>query len=99
MNGVLIDLPSPVNFRLWWNFGSLLGLVLSIQLLTGLFLAMHYTADVDLAFASVSHIFRDVNAGWLLRRVHANGASFFFICLYCHVGRGIYYGRYIFVKT
>ena len=84
---------------MWWNFGSLLGLVLTIQLLTGLFLAMHYTADVDLAFSSVSHIFRDVNAGWLLRSTHANGASFFFICLYSHVGRGLYYGRYMYVKT
>lgn len=60
---------------------------------------MHYTADVDLAFSSVSHIFRDVSAGWILRRTHANGASFFFICLYSHVGRGLYYGRYIYVKT
>ena len=99
MNGVLIDLPSPINFSMWWNFGSLLGLILTIQLTTGLFLAMHYTADVDLAFSSVRHIFRDVNSGWLLRRLHANGASFFFICLYSHVGRGLYYGRYIYVKT
>ena len=99
INGVLIDLPRPVNVSVWWNFGSLLGLVLVIQLATGIFLAMHYTADVDLAFASVRHIFRDVNAGWALRTVHANGASFFFICLYCHVGRGLYYRRYVFVKT
>ena len=94
-----MDLPSPVNFSIWWNFGSLLGLVLGVQLLTGIFLAMHYTADVELAFASVSHIFRDVNSGWLLRSTHANGASFFFICLYSHVGRGLYYGSYIYVKT
>lgn len=99
INGVLIDLPRPVNVSVWWNFGSLLGLVLVVQLATGIFLAIHYTADVDLAFASVSHIFRDVNAGWALRTVHANGASFFFICLYCHVGRGLYYRRYVFVKT
>nr|AKS04146.1 cytochrome b [Parasagitta setosa] len=99
VNGTLVDLPSPVNFSMWWNFGSLLGLVLGIQLATGLFLAMHYTADMELAFSSVSHIFRDVNAGWLLRSAHANGASFFFICLYCHVGRGLYYGSYMFVKT
>ena len=99
INGTLIDLPSPINFRIWWNFGSLLGLVLIIQLATGLFLAIHYTCDVNLAFASVNHIFRDVNRGWFLRRAHANGASFFFMCLYCHIGRGIYYGSYIFVKT
>nr|AKS04232.1 cytochrome b [Parasagitta elegans] len=99
MNGTLIDLPSPINFSMWWNFGSLLGLVLIIQLATGLFLAMHYTCDVHLAFASVNHIFRDVNSGWFLRSAHANGASFFFMCLYCHIGRGIYYGSYMFVKT
>ena len=99
INGTLVDLPSPLNFSVWWNFGSLLGLVLIIQLATGIFLAIHYTADVDLAFSSVRHIFRDVNSGWALRSMHANGASFFFICLYCHVGRGIYYGRYIFIKT
>ena len=96
VNGTILDLPRPVNFSMWWNFGSLLGLVLGVQLATGLFLAIHYTCDVDLAFSSVRHIFRDVNGGWILRRLHANGASFFFICLYCHVGRGIYYGRYIY---
>lgn len=74
-------------------------MLLVSQLLTGLFLAMHYTCDVSLAFASVDHIFRDVNRGWMLRSAHANGASFFFICLFCHIGRGIYYGRYIFIKT
>ena len=99
INGTLVDLPSPINFSIWWNFGRLLGLVLTIQLLTGIFLAIHYTADVELAFSSVSHIFRDVNGGWLLRSAHANGASFFFICLYCHVGRGLYYGSYMFTKT
>jgi len=95
----LIDLPSPVNLSVWWNFGSILGLILIIQLLTGIFLAIHYTADVSLAFSSVRHIFRDVNSGWLLRSTHSNGASFFFICLYCHVGRGLYYGRYIYIRT
>jgi len=73
--------------------------VLAVQLLTGLFLAIHYSCDVTLAFRSVRHIHRDVNGGWLLRRLHANGASFFFICLYSHIGRGIYYGRYLYVKT
>nr|YP_010161663.1 cytochrome b [Phyllophorella liuwutiensis]QRI59072.1 cytochrome b [Phyllophorella liuwutiensis] len=99
INGSLIDLPSPSNLSIWWNFGSLLGLCLIIQILTGIFLAMHYTADITLAFSSVSHICRDVNYGWLLRNIHANSASFFFICLYCHIGRGIYYGSYINQET
>nr|AKR07172.1 cytochrome b [Pseudorhaetus sinicus] len=94
INNSLIDLPSPSNISAWWNFGSLLGLCLGIQIITGIFLSMHYTANVDLAFNSVIHISRDVNYGWLLRTTHANGASFFFICLYLHVGRGLYYGSY-----
>nr|YP_010894948.1 cytochrome b [Phortica variegata]QXG19606.1 cytochrome b [Phortica variegata]QXG19619.1 cytochrome b [Phortica variegata]WJW73461.1 cytochrome b [Phortica variegata] len=98
-NNALVDLPAPINISSWWNFGSLLGLCLIIQILTGLFLAMHYTADVSLAFNSVNHICRDVNYGWLLRTLHANGASFFFICIYLHVGRGIYYGSYLFTPT
>jgi len=77
----------------------LLGLCLVVQILTGLFLAMHYTSHVDLAFSSVAHISRDVNYGWFIRRLHANGASWFFICLYLHVGRGIYYGSYIMLET
>nr|YP_010884213.1 cytochrome b [Pila globosa]WIW42431.1 cytochrome b [Pila globosa] len=99
MNGVLVDLPAPVNLSIWWNFGSLLGLCLVIQIATGLFLAMHYIPHVDLAFASVDHIMRDVNYGWLLRVIHANGASLFFICLYMHIGRGLYYGSYFFIHT
>nr|NP_982333.1 cytochrome b [Drosophila simulans]AAF77302.1 cytochrome b [Drosophila simulans]AAF77305.1 cytochrome b [Drosophila simulans]AAF77317.1 cytochrome b [Drosophila simulans]AAF77341.1 cytochrome b [Drosophila simulans]AAF77366.1 cytochrome b [Drosophila simulans] len=98
-NNALVDLPAPINISSWWNFGSLLGLCLIIQILTGLFLAMHYTADINLAFYSVNHICRDVNYGWLLRTLHANGASFFFICIYLHVGRGIYYGSYMFTPT
>nr|YP_009560258.1 cytochrome b [Oxysarcodexia thornax]QAA79156.1 cytochrome b [Oxysarcodexia thornax]QAA79169.1 cytochrome b [Oxysarcodexia thornax]QAA79195.1 cytochrome b [Oxysarcodexia thornax] len=98
-NSALVDLPAPINISAWWNFGSLLFLCLMIQILTGLFLAMHYTADVNLAFNSVNHICRDVNYGWLLRTMHANGASFFFICIYLHVGRGIYYGSYLFTPT
>nr|ARH54076.1 cytochrome b [Anthrenus verbasci] len=94
VNNSLIDLPSPSNISAWWNFGSLLGLCLMIQIITGLFLAMHYTANVELAFNSVIHICRDVNYGWLIRNLHANGASFFFVCLYMHVGRGMYYGSY-----
>nr|UPI55375.1 cytochrome b [Manocoreus sp.] len=99
INGSLIDLPSPSNISLWWNFGSLLGMCLMIQMITGIFLAMHYTANVELAFNSVIHICRDVNYGWLLRNTHANGASLFFICLYLHVGRGMYYGSYKLMMT
>nr|YP_010954834.1 cytochrome b [Hemisodorcus rubrofemoratus]AFQ62320.1 cytochrome b [Cheironitis sp. MJTNT-2012]WMW30219.1 cytochrome b [Hemisodorcus rubrofemoratus] len=94
INNSLIDLPSPSNISAWWNFGSLLGLCLGIQIITGVFLAMHFTANIDLAFNSVIHISRDVNYGWLIRAIHANGASFFFICLYLHVGRGLYYSSY-----
>nr|WRO45310.1 cytochrome b [Leptoglossus occidentalis] len=99
INGSLIDLPTPSNISLWWNFGSLLGMCLMIQIITGIFLAMHYTANVELAFNSVVHICRDVNNGWLLRNTHANGASLFFICLYFHIGRGIYYGSYKLIMT
>nr|YP_010173882.1 cytochrome b [Trematomus tokarevi]QSJ54548.1 cytochrome b [Trematomus tokarevi] len=94
-NDALVDLPAPSNISVWWNFGSLLGLCLIAQILTGLFLAMHYTADVNTAFSSVAHITRDVNYGWLIRDMHANGASFFFICVYMHIGRGLYYGSYL----
>nr|QDI93373.1 cytochrome b [Rubeospineus bicorniger] len=99
MNSSLIDLPSPSSISIWWNFGSLLGMCLLIQILTGLFLAMHYTANVELAFSSVMHICRDVNNGWLIRNLHANGASMFFICLYMHVGRGMYYSSYKLMAT
>nr|AFP72827.1 cytochrome b [Artemia sp.] len=99
VNSALVDLPVPANISIWWNFGSLLGLCLIIQIITGLFLAMHYTASVDLAFSSVAHIGRDVNYGWLLRTIHANGASFFFICMYFHMGRGMYYGSFHYFET
>nr|APX40068.1 cytochrome b [Neocrepidodera brevicollis] len=95
----LISLPSPSNISYLWNFGSLLGICLMIQILTGLFLAMHYCSNIDLAFNSITHICRDVNYGWLLRTLHANGASFFFICLYIHIGRGLYYSSYIMIET
>nr|WNH23765.1 cytochrome b [Nannobrachium lineatum] len=98
-NDALADLPAPSNISVWWNFGSLLGLCLIIQIATGLFLAMHYTSDIDTAFSSVTHICRDVNYGWLIRNMHANGASFFFICLYLHIGRGLYYGSYLYKET
>nr|AEO16977.1 cytochrome b [Aphanius vladykovi]AEO16978.1 cytochrome b [Aphanius vladykovi]AEO16979.1 cytochrome b [Aphanius vladykovi] len=98
-NDALVDLPAPVNISVWWNFGSLLGLCLIAQILTGLFLAMHYTSDISMAFSSVAHICRDVNYGWLIRNMHANGASFFFICIYLHIGRGLYYGSYLYKET
>nr|YP_010397823.1 cytochrome b [Rasbora ennealepis]UQJ79035.1 cytochrome b [Rasbora ennealepis] len=98
-NDALIDLPTPTNISAWWNFGSLLGLCLITQILTGLFLAMHYTSDMSTAFSSVVHICRDVNYGWLIRNTHANGASFFFICLYIHIARGLYYGSYLNKET
>nr|QLH55997.1 cytochrome b [Marmosa rutteri] len=99
INHSFIDLPAPSNISSWWNFGSLLGICLIIQILTGLFLAMHYTSDTLTAFSSVAHICRDVNYGWLIRNMHANGASMFFMCLFIHVGRGIYYGSYLFKET
>nr|P92651.2 RecName: Full=Cytochrome b; AltName: Full=Complex III subunit 3; AltName: Full=Complex III subunit III; AltName: Full=Cytochrome b-c1 complex subunit 3; AltName: Full=Ubiquinol-cytochrome-c reductase complex cytochrome b subunit [Muscardinus avellanarius]CAA12404.1 cytochrome b [Muscardinus avellanarius] len=99
INDSFIDLPTPSNISAWWNFGSLLGACLGIQILTGLFLAMHYTSDTLTAFSSVTHICRDVNYGWLIRYMHANGASMFFICLFLHIGRGMYYGSYMFMET
>nr|YP_002333153.1 cytochrome b [Takifugu porphyreus]BAG85443.1 cytochrome b [Takifugu porphyreus] len=99
VNDMVIDLPTPSNISAWWNFGSLLGLCLITQIITGLFLAMHYTSDISTAFSSVAHICRDVNYGWLIRNLHANGASFFFICLYSHIGRGLYYGSYLSKET
>nr|QFQ01316.1 cytochrome b [Paralebbeus jiaolongi] len=98
-NGALVDLPTPANISILWNFGSLLGVCLVAQIATGLFLSMHYTADLNMAFSSVAHICRDVNYGWLLRTLHANGGSFFFICLFMHIGRGIYYGSFMFTHT
>nr|AHY87987.1 cytochrome b [Mycerobas affinis] len=99
INNALIDLPTPPNISTWWNFGSLLGICLITQIVTGLLLAMHYTADTNLAFSSVAHMCRDVQFGWLIRNLHANGASFFFICIYLHIGRGIYYGSYLNKET
>lgn len=93
-NNYLVDSASPSNLSYLWNYGSLLGLCLGIQIITGVFLAMHYTANIDLAFNSVEHIMRDVNFGWFIRYAHANVASFFFIFVYLHVGKGLYYGSY-----
>nr|ABR21643.1 cytochrome b [Pteruthius validirostris ripleyi]ABR21645.1 cytochrome b [Pteruthius validirostris ripleyi] len=99
INDALIDLPTPSNISIWWNFGSLLGICLATQIITGLLLAMHYTADTSLAFSSVAHMCRDVQFGWLIRNLHANGASLFFICIYLHIGRGLYYGSYLYKET
>nr|NP_065227.1 cytochrome b [Tupaia belangeri]Q9GA18.1 RecName: Full=Cytochrome b; AltName: Full=Complex III subunit 3; AltName: Full=Complex III subunit III; AltName: Full=Cytochrome b-c1 complex subunit 3; AltName: Full=Ubiquinol-cytochrome-c reductase complex cytochrome b subunit [Tupaia belangeri]AAG09463.1 cytochrome b [Tupaia belangeri]CAD13261.1 cytochrome b [Tupaia belangeri] len=99
INHSFIDLPAPSNISSWWNFGSLLGMCLVLQIATGLFLAMHYTADTTTAFSSVTHICRDVNYGWVIRYLHANGASMFFACLFLHVGRGLYYGSYMYLET
>nr|AFC39687.1 cytochrome b [Tarentola mauritanica] len=98
-NHSLIDLPTPTNISSWWNFGSLLGICLLLQMASGLFLAMHYSTDTTLAFASVASICRDVQYGWLIRNIHANGASMFFLCLYLHIGRGLYYNSYLQKKT
>jgi len=94
VNSYVVDSPQPANLSYLWNFGSLLAVCLGIQILTGAFLAMHYQAHVDFAFNSVEHIMRDVNNGWIIRYIHANVASFFFIFVYMHVGRGLYYGSY-----
>nr|ALO71141.1 cytochrome b [Stenus comma] len=99
INNSIIDLPTPSNISSWWNFGSLLGLCLMIQIITGIFLAMHYTSDINIAFNSIIHICRDVNYGWLIRTMHANGASFFFICIYLHISRGIYYSSFYLSMT
>nr|YP_005087640.1 cytochrome b [Solen grandis]ADV42024.1 cytochrome b [Solen grandis] len=96
---VVYDLPVPANISAFWNFGSLLGCCLGIQLVSGLFLVMHYSPVVELAFSSVSHIVRDVNYGWLIRSIHANGASAFFACMFVHIGRGVYYQSYYLFHT
>nr|AHZ45074.1 cytochrome b [Saimiri sciureus collinsi] len=99
INSSFIDLPTPSNISFWWNLGSLLGACLIIQITTGLFLAMHYTSDTQTAFSSVAHITRDVNHGWTIRYMHANGASMFFMCLFLHIGRGLYYGSFLSRET
>jgi quinol-cytochrome oxidoreductase complex cytochrome b subunit/NADH:ubiquinone oxidoreductase subunit C len=94
----LVSYPSPINIRYLWGFGSLRGFVLVIQILTGIFLAMHYTPHIDYAFFRIEHIIRDVNFGWLLRYIHANGARFFFILVYIHIFRGLYYSSYAYPR-
>nr|BAB62765.1 cytochrome b [Pronodularia japanensis] len=98
MNSSVYDLPAPMNLSTLWNTGSLLGLCLVIQILSGIFLAIHYTPDTNYAFSSVVHIVRDVNFGWMLRNMHATGASLFFLLAYVHIGRGIYFSSYLFTK-
>jgi len=94
LNSYLVDSPQPSTISYLWNFGSLLGLSLVAQIVTGILLAMHYAGTAELAFNSVEHIMRDVNEGWMLRYSHANMASFFFIAVYLHISRGLYYGSY-----
>jgi quinol-cytochrome oxidoreductase complex cytochrome b subunit len=94
VNEYLIDSPVPANLNYFYNFGSLLGLNMLIVIITGITLAFHYTNSTDLAFASVEHITRDVNMGWLIRFLHQNTVAFFFICVYIHIGRGLFYGSY-----
>src|SRR5918911_1753480 len=94
MNHELNEYPTPKNLNYWYNFGSLAGIMLVIMIVTGIFLAMQYTPHIDYAFNSVERIMRDVNAGWVLRYIHMNGASFFFIVTYIHIFRGLYYGSY-----
>nr|YP_011004811.1 cytochrome b [Anagyrus jenniferae]WPT46952.1 cytochrome b [Anagyrus jenniferae] len=99
INSSLIILPTPMNISIFWNFGSLLGLCLMIQIISGLFLSMHYCPNINIAFNSIIHIMQDVNNGWLIRYIHMNGASFFFICMFIHIGRGIYYNSFYLFKT
>jgi ubiquinol-cytochrome c reductase cytochrome b subunit len=90
----MLDFPTPKNLNYWWTFGGILSIMLVVQIVTGIVLVMHYTAHVDMAFGSVEHIMRDVNYGWLLRYLHSNGASMFFVAVYIHIFRGMYYGSY-----
>nr|YP_004286177.1 cytochrome b [Geotrygon violacea]ADM26375.1 cytochrome b [Geotrygon violacea] len=99
INNSLIDLPTPSNISAWWNFGSLLGICLAMQILTGLLLAAHYTADTILAFSSVAHTCWNMQYGWLICNLHANGASFIFICIYLHIGWGLYYSSHLYKET
>jgi len=98
-NNALVSLPTPSAIRGWWNFGSLQGICLVAHIVTGLFLAIHYCSNIDIAFNRVRHICRDVNYGWLRRTLYANGASLFFVCIYLHTGRNLYYGSYNCIHT
>nr|YP_009253508.1 cytochrome b [Achatinella mustelina]ANC62883.1 cytochrome b [Achatinella mustelina] len=90
----ILYLPSPMNISVWWNGGSILGMLLGSQIITGLFLSMYYISDTNMAFDSIIHIMRDVSNGWSMRLIHANGASIFFLFLYLHIGRSLYYQSY-----
>jgi ubiquinol-cytochrome c reductase cytochrome b subunit len=98
LNNMVGNYPAPITITYWWSFGSLAGICLVIQIITGILLAMHYSPNIDLAFLSVEHIMRDVNYGWLIRYIHANGASMFFIIVYLHMFRGLYYGSYLYPR-
>lgn len=99
INDLIVDLAAPINLNYFWNLGSLLGITLIIQLLTGIFLVMHYLPSIDRAFLSVEHLIRDVNNGWFLRYLRANGAGFFFILVYLRIGKALYYGSYTFPRV
>nr|QNE85907.1 cytochrome b [Sericostoma personatum] len=99
LNESLVKLPTPSNITFMWNMGSLLGLILIIQILTGLFLTMYYTPNIQLAFYSINYISRNINYGWLIRTIHCNGASFFFFLIYLHIGRNLYYESFMFITT
>lgn len=95
INNSIIDYPVPPNISYLWNFGILASVCLIIQIVTGIFLAMFYIPNIESAFNSVEYIMRDINYGWLIRYIHANGASFFFVCVYIHMFRGLYYNSYV----
>lgn len=99
INSSLIDLPAPSNITHFWNFGSMLGICLSLQIVTGIFLAIHYSSDIRTAFLCIDHIMRDISGGWFLRLLHANGASLFFFRIYLHIGRGLYFRSYVLTFT
>lgn len=99
LNKSLIKLPTPINISYWWNFGSLLGIFLRIQILRGFFLSMHYCPNTSYAFNRIIHIIQDINIGWLMHNIHINGASIFFICIYIHIGRGLYYSSFKLTNT
>nr|YP_009937357.1 cytochrome b [Trigonopterus selaruensis]QNT26828.1 cytochrome b [Trigonopterus selaruensis] len=99
ITSALVNLPTPSCISTMWNFGSLLGLCLIIQIITGIFLSMHYCPNMNLAFNSITHISRNVNFGWLIRSLHTNGASCFFVCLYIHIGRGLYFSSFYLTET
>jgi len=95
INSAIVDLPAPRNITHLWNFGSLLGIFLILQILTGIFLAIHYSSNILVAFNCIDHIIRNVSLGWVIRLIHANGASLFFISIFIHMGRGLYFKSYV----